>query len=818
MQTASAEFDDAINSPTVVLVGAKVYADWNQDGTYDENSIEDLTRQVGDSLKVTQSFDDGMPSGLTNTTGNGVSTLDFSATGIIVSGASFSGSQYFSPLRSDSPIYGYARDVAPMKVEQGIVTSAGPETIRIFTGKMTNTPVDGREASVTGISATRIALSQVIRLPAVIGYLEGLETEWPILYALAACGFYQNPPPRIGCRLWMPMCGSIHPMIPSDNSVHTDSIAPLSRYIFRNPNKFRPDGEPSYLDAQPFIDGPHGRAPALYVRNDEVLRIGNYVEKFWITTPSSSHDDDLFSQTANKGRFECWVKSDNITLPSSPPPTVSYLMQLYINYDPGNEYIQCVITTDYDLIIGINDGTGPPMPINIYGPSIPNDGQWHFVGFAWDISNDQFWITLDNTSPIVSGVGVSTVNLAITEPDLNTTATDSSFDSLIPISDVQLTAGVNANPTVTPLWINDVNYFDPTSPDDVKIEVVSGNMNMTALAETKPIEAWSYIGSIAQTELAAIRTDENDKFCYLGQQYWAQDAQQTVVDTLNTATNVGDLDVTLDYTRVHNVANISYTNVIAGENWSHVYRQTAVIRLPILSTLVFQCVPQSTVVLLYDYSIATVTGGTEPTTSYITANNIVDGTGVYGTSADVSATVVSWTPGEIIIAVTNHTLTVWYLANNLNWATIAISGSAIITGDASVVVEDDVSIAARGYRAVDVSLPQLQDRSTANKVGQYIVDHFGQPLARIEETTVFGDPRRQPGDLITFSDAENTGADGNWRLMAIEHNKGEGTYTQRIKLEKTYPTGIWISDSETDPSILAQASVWDGDTVWADEV
>jgi hypothetical protein len=94
--------------------------------------------------------------------------------------------------------------------------------------------------------------------------------------------------------------------------------------------------------------------------------------------------------------------------------------------------------------------------------------------------------------------------------------------AFIPVAEMHLTAGANANPVTAP-WLASVAF----TPD---VTMRPSILELVALTETTPREAWEFLGALAQSELAMIRTDELDRFNYLPMSYWAETAQQTVVD------------------------------------------------------------------------------------------------------------------------------------------------------------------------------------------------------------------------------------------------------------------------------------------------
>ena len=126
---------------------------------------------------------------------------------------------------------------------------------------------------------------------------------------------------------------------------------------------------------------------------------------------------------------------------------------------------------------------------------------------------------------------------------------------------------------------------------------------------------------------------------------------------------------------------------------------------------------------------------------------------------------------------------------------LQISAHAVRSSSASSTVDDDASIANRGRRALPVQLPEVQSDRMATQMAGILVGDLANPLTEITELEVVADARRQPGDLVTFTDSE-TGLSGQWRLRGIRHTLDGAAYRQHTTLRKarlttTWDTGLW---------------------------
>lgn len=768
MQTATAAFATAVSRGEVTWAPRRVKTDWALDGYGGADTIDDLSGQIGSPVAVDHGLDDGLPDEVSFVAGLGVSEatipLRYGRSGL-------NAAQYLSPWRTDSPVYTYPRDVAPVTVEVGVITSAGPEYVTVFTGQMAGTPVRGREGAVEAISSSRLALSKLVQPPAVWGYLEGANASWPITYAMHASGVYPSPPTLDGCRLHATMHGSAHPNIPNDSSAYTQIGAVDGTGVTTDPV---------------FCDGP-------YVLGFEAACGASRVTDLRWQGVRFADGTDMLSQAGNIGRVEAYIRGDAFDLAySSAPATSAFLLKVANGLSATTGWVKVGITPDRKLAVVLND---PGSALTYFYAStnvLPSDGEWHACGWAWNYTGNTMYTYLDGTlrsttgSPAFSAAGLPAVE------DLRVVDDPGApfLESLLPVAELQVTSGAQANPAVNGYWMDSATW-------DQGAVVVPSLLELAAIAETAPREAWELIGSYAQSELAMLRTSEVDQVLYYPPRWWSRDAQQTATDTLSTAVNVGDLTITYDFTKIRNSARVSYTDTEIPVALTVVARIDDTFTLAPAETRVVRLLPSGPIVWAQQQSAAT--GLDETTDSYPTFMNFfvaynMNDSSVHATSAEISITVTSWTPGEVVVTIANLTGLYWVFSSTKNWPVVGVVGKQLRQQASSVTVTDDGSVAVRGERSLPISLPAVQTAVDAARVGQYLVDDLGYPVAQIEQARVFGDPRRQPGDRVTFADAANTGADGDWRLHNIAHEIDSPGYTQTVTLRRTRDTGYWLAD------------------------
>lgn len=785
MQTASANFAAAVSASSGVWATPQVHADWANDGYGGDNSIDDLSPLHGRPIVVNQSLDDGMPSDVSVTSGKDpTSKVTFPVGGKVVSGVWLTGPQYWSVDNTSSPISAYDRDVAALTVSHGLVTAGGIERVVVFTGQMADAPVSGRAATVDGVSKTRLAMTKTVQPAPIIGDWLGLEATWPVSWTLAQCGIYVSPPPRTGCRLWIPMHGSIQPFLP--NTPRKSLYTTVADVTFT-----------TGISRPSFVDGPYLAGANLGRSITVPFRLS------WPNVPLAP-GADLLSKSANAGRIEFWVRGD--TTDSSVGATPSALADLFI-YPVGSSPTPtawCGIDLNRHVFMRIDDAAGHVVTLTATA-TLPTDGRWYFIGGAWDIANKKLWVVNNfGGSNVVETLAAST--LVTTSLPAAETYNPDAYDAIglaptgqvqltvhLPMAELHLTSGAQANPDNF-VWLNDAGYAWTAGA------VISrSQLQLFALAEPKPREAWEFVNSFAQAELAMVRTDELDRFCYFPMSYWAQTAQQTVGDAWSTTVNVGrEFAVVKDPTKIRNQVTVTYTDSRHGSIdvlQGSVYADFTQRVLPANSTIVVTFhfgAPVISVEYLADpfLLIDDLTTGDPPARNFLSANTASDASGAYATTGQIIANITRFDAGSCDVTIQNTTGTLFYTIHPSEQY-INISGTFLIqTPTASVTVNDTASQSARGIRGMSVNLPAITDKATATTIANELLAR--SRLARkVLTVTLRGDPRRQPGDLVTFTDPNNTQLGGQWRAMSIDHNIDGSNAAQDVTAAQAWPVAVW---------------------------
>lgn len=777
MQSASSNFTQEASGGAVTWAKPRVFADWDRTGYGAAGSIDDLSDQVGDTFSVEHHLDDGLPSEISRVSGLGTPTLTTPlAYGRTPGQGAPEGnrraSQYFSPYNGSSPVSGFDRDVAPVKLDWGLVHAGGQEYIRLFTGQMVNIPTRGQGAELQAMSATRMKMRKLIQPYAIEGSSTGLNATWPVSYALAQCGIYVSPAPRSGCRWWAPMHGSLAPMIPAQKAA---SQAWQPSYVAQDvSDAAEHSGRPVFISG-PFVLAANGALTTTAMRRSVIQLI------------EFDSGTDLISQAGNKGRIEFWIKGD--TWDNSILGTLfTKIARLEIkNAGTNTGEIKGGVDSSRKVFVTVDDGAG--HVITLQSPTtLATDGGWYFVGVAWDIAGQKLWVNHNGTVTTTAAPTLVTTSLPAADNYDRSFAAQSPFwVSSLPVAEIQVTSGANANPDLVP-WLAD-RPFTPQAT------IRPSFLELEALIETVPREAWEFISSIAQAELAMMRTDENDVFNYLPMSYWAETTQQAVVDLYSTSRNAQDIDVDADPTKIFNVVSVQYTDTRTDRLRDVVYRATTQDPLPPGMT-VRRLALQDPVTYIEPALLTAYSNADSPfaNDTYFTLNTAPDGSGSFATQSQVSAKLTAFTAGMAEITFVNNSGATLYFVNGVNAPTLQIGGLTVVTATGSATARDATSIATRGERALTVSLPAIQRASDALAVASELTARLMKPRKAIGSIPLFPDPRRQPGDLVQLTDAVNTGASGLWRVQSITHDRSGDDYTQQALVNEALPVGHWDVD------------------------
>jgi hypothetical protein len=436
VQSASSNFTQEASGGNVAWAKPRVFADWDRTGYLAAGSIDDLSDQVGDSFTIVHTLDDGLPDDVSLSTSQTFVSLDLD----LVYGRGNRASTYFSPYNGSSPVSGFDRDVAPVKLDWGLVTAGGQEYVRLFTGQMSNLRTRGQVVRMEAMSATRLKLASLIQPPAVSARLAGMNGSWPVSYALAQCGIYVSPAPRGGCRWWVPMHGSMWPMIPAttppEQGTDPALVALNAGGSFANGDATNP--RPTW------VAGPYFLGLNVQLRTARQVRAS-------VLTIDLGSGTDILSQAASAGRVEFWLRGDAADVNTAPAGsgTVAKLAGfVFKNAGTNTGQVTAGVGTDRKPFVTVADGTNTRTLTHT--TVLPTDGAWHSVGAAYNVATGNLWVYLDGVQQ-TSSVVLTTANLPAAEK-FDVFGGYPRFESYLPVAEVHVTAGADAAPGSVP-WL-----------------------------------------------------------------------------------------------------------------------------------------------------------------------------------------------------------------------------------------------------------------------------------------------------------------------------------------------------------------------------
>ena len=741
---------------------------------------DNLSEQIDDGWAVTHALNDGMPPDVSDQTNDAFGTLSLALRGRdgrYNQGSPESAARYFSQFYPSSPVSSYDRDVAPMTLDAGLVTKTGLETVRMFTGQMTDIATDTKDAALDAVSATNRKLQALIQPPGIIGDDAGLTSSWPVSYALAMSGLYVSPPPRSGCIWWAPMHGSLQPFIdggkPSNQLL--ECLAQAAGGAIKQPR-------------QTFTGGPFLDSAWAFTHTDLKFQAN-------IQGMSYRYGSQILSKAGNAGRIEFWIRTDvvDVATPPGGAGSISYLAGWEMLQNPGVLHkITAGVDKTYKPFITVNDGTNTRT--FTHPTALPIDGGWHFVGCAYDMTANALWLQSDSNvlQSNTPSPAMVTTNLPATDVmNLAFPQVYPAFVAHVPVAEVQVTSGPQANAVTNGTWINDPTYFTAASS---KVVMRSGrNVNLQALAEPQEIRAIDLIEKFAAAELAMTRCDELDRYNYLTLAYWVETGPQTQVETYQSTKNILAMQARRDITRIRNSVQVGYKSVgVTG--LTNIFNDAVVRYIPPGKTTLFT-IPLSVPAVSVDSNQFQLMNATTidvlPLIGFLSLNTNKDGSGIVWTNPTVPTRIVAWDPGSVTIAITsNNSGDLWTVRAD-GGPGLGIAGRAMISTDAVTSARDAASIAARGERGLSASLEAIQDADWASIIANELVSRLARPRWRVDGIELVGDHRRQPGDLVRVTDAENTALDGLGRVMSIVSQQQGASFVQTATVVQAWQTLIW---------------------------
>lgn len=722
---------------------------------------------------------------------------------------------YFSPYRQDSPLYGFDRDTAPVWLEPKVITPTGPEGARIFTGTMGDIVVSGSAAtaSMSAASQTRVLLDRARVPPFIWGRREGLTLDWFANWLMAQGGQTVGPGPNSKTRLWSPFYGSTRSFCWGSTDWDevgrqtTDDLGTYQRHWY-----------PTEVEG-PYVSGMFGKWT-----DDEVIEpVINYGrDARFRTIPGVDQPEyhDFISQQNSEGRWGAWVRCDpyenGVSAAMNGDTSRNYLFRFFVTartdlYGTGVNAGGFTFTVDPTVGGGAQPQVAMGTEAGYYTSFLtssgwPMDGEWHFIGGAWDFATGFTKFRFDNlvwNSDHTAAAGPSFVSSLYVTEDANFQAggyVSRVVAAHLPVADFRCDTGPGT-------------FADPWSdmypkPDPAAVYRRTGQW-MEALAETTPLSGWDTLQEVAEAAGASLRIDEDDALQFMPPAYFGEPDQLEIETVADTEINASALDVRVDPSKSRNVVSVAYAETITDSRIQDVLKyQNSLLLRPGVHELVFSSdmplielhganAPFTgglfTITALTAAQIATPT--TIPVVHYMTVNSKSGGTGTVPPASAVTGRVVGMLDANSIrVRLINTTRQNYWLVNGgSEVAFLRILGYSLKVNDSYVSTRDESSIRVRGERTLDTQNHWIHRPVEALTLAGTIAGQVSVP--RGEATvTVMGDPRRKPGQLVTIADSAGTQAEGTWRILSVNTNGAGPRYTQTLRILRIGFVMNWDED------------------------
>jgi hypothetical protein len=765
------------------------------------------------------------PYSSTLTTSSGTSTVAMAAITVeIFERPTMTAKQWWSQFNSDSPIASYSRDVPDVSFSARTLTTSGGVDTQIFKGQMQGTPIQGDDVTLNAVSKARIRMNRSIQLPIVSALREGLNLDWVVTYLMARGGSFVGPAPTKYTRYWNPLYGSIHAHWGTWRDYNAayfyDTVNPLLLFGYKNPQpvpgKFL-TGMYAQQDASKTIQ------LTLSARSSYLFPTAEFPHLYdnGGTGPLMA---DWMSLANSRGRITFWVRGDAVTDgPSYLPGANNWMAQLIVRaLDSAGVFLGYVSVTlnssnrQPSLAMG-NDSHG-------YGSvglgsffAIPTDGQWHFIGFAWDFANGQYVYQMDGQK--MTGVSTffatngwnDTSQLTSTDAQLraNGGTTGFIFNTHVPTSDLLIDSG-NAPLSLT---MFDDNYPLPTMPNAMNATMRATNIALQGLATEAPANVWDTFAEVARNSLAMYRANELDSMEFLPPSYFGEAAQLTPVAVQDTSTNSTALEAVADPSTIRNVVTLKFQDTRIDTKPQPVLQYLTAIEVPPGTS--FLTMPLDTPAVEIhgssnfgsaEYNIVNLTStqittGPLPTNHYITVNNAADGSGSVLNESWVKASFDSTSAQSVVIKLLNFSGKTLYLVNGADSVPyLSVLGYGLRQADAYTTVRDSASVLIRTERSLDADYNWIQDRTTASDMAAMLVNTLARPRPQVS-IVAMADPRRKPGQLITIVDSSGTKVAGTWRILTVQHGIDGASYLQGIMAVQVFPAAVWDGPDGWDQGV-----------------
>ena len=765
MQSVSAELDTAIetvNERPQALV--RILVDWDRDGNFTD-ADSDLSADVV-SVDLSRDLTTDLPPEAKLFSGSAAAEAT-----IILAHRDPAGDPakhaawYYSPLNSASPLFGYKRKGAPVTLEYGFVTSAGPEYVTVLTGRVRSLKVvsGGRYAELR-ISDGSEDMRRQVTLPMVIAdgdvtgaavIRPGLNTVFMADWTARACGYYASPPPRSGCKFSATMHGSGQPEVGTIEEHHGENGSTLA---------YSPT--PTFPSSAKWVqgintDGSSGQAMRYFLGGSGVISTNNTRELLmegWFKFNSTGVDQPLitvFENTLTSAPF--------ITLWRDATGTGGRLQVSFNRAGADNT----------------NRSTGAS------GPAIsPGTASWHYYAAQCSFTSTGVDVTLRYDGTTTGPITVATPSVTGAPECLKVQVgrgrvaayADGNFNGLSEA--VQVTTE-----STTTTWNN---AYTPNAE-------IRGSVNIDNRLVATPgavsEQGWTLLQEIAKADFATAGFTETGTLFYWPRDRWTTSPYTTSQRTLSSSTALTELETTEAIDQVRNRVTLN-TRVPEVTDQKTVWKLAGRKRIPASSSIVVWARLEEPAGNI-DTSVA---NGAALGSSRYMAGTQLDGQGSQVNNLTFDVEVIS--PTRIKTTVTNpNAFTVYLAADENQSATYSgkpyywLDGQSVTFstettgGNEYAEATDATSITDYGEQLLEVPDSDFrQDADDIQTIADDLVADLADPGPALSDVPIVGDPRLQLGDRVTIADPEGLAMSADFHLSKCDLSFADGKLSGTISL------------------------------------
>lgn len=706
--------------------------------------------------------------------------------------------------------------------------------------------VKSRTADLVSLDK-REQMTGTITLPIVDGAMQGLNASAFVSFALQKSGLNIAPPIRDNCKIYMPMHGTMKPMVGGYSSFTSQRIKATATDNGTNPLPGSPSGTPE------FIQGPFFKALNSRGYDASATSANKYLSVVGSILPQTDTGLDLYSKQNAAGIITVWLKMNSsfyasaANLPNTGISGTHSPFACSLWTTGKDTFIEFGIESTGEMYFAARNLDTPTYPLSVKKFStdtVPTDGAWHLFEWQYDMRNpsgrqycrmrwdNRTWVSWnDTTNPFGD---ISKANSAVPNTDSWSVGVAEFFAS-VPVSDVQISSiqdgqGLDNAPASKEYgWVgpgHDLNY---------------SSLELTANTHTDPQEAWDLVTTVASAERAHVFFDEAGLFHYRPLSWHAGTDAQTLQKTVTSLDHITEFDVTHSVDTVRNVVTGSATTYQVARDTA-IFSTTDTFELPAgKSTIIHLNFDKPVSYVNADYNLgvescawpdSAIPWPGYPGSSFVSGVMSIRKT---NQSSTVATNKVSNIPPAKVYKVGPNFIEL--IVSNPNWFTVWISNDGQTFFDAANMTAMQAlgspSLILRGTNVIpDSTVPYIfADSASINKYGEqnmqlssneYIQNlssltaYAGSVLGDLKEPvptakiTVIGDPRLELGDRIRVQDPEgNTFNDDFWIQGIGENFSPSGGYTQNLTLRKAYSVLYWALDTgHTPPQDTWDNFVW----------